>query len=682
MSNKKLWIPLLLIGISTSIFGETKPATTKPTASKDVLDKSLFSKSIKPSDDFFDYINADWIKKNPIAPDKISWGMFDVLQEKSRTAIKKILTTAAATTAAKGSNKQILGDFYKSAMDTTYINKVGISAVDSWLKEIQNIKTNADFYTFISKSGLRDLTTPIGYYVDVDPKNTTRYILQIGQGGLGLPDRDFYFRTDEKSKKTLEEYKKYVTKLFELSKFDKSISASQQMENVLEVEKAIATVSSSRVELRDPEANYNLYTIEKLKTDFSGIDWNAFLKPMNIEPKEIVVGQVKFMHGLDSLRNAIPNDKWKSYLAFEFMNSTAKYLSEEFVDARFDFFGKVLSGAKVKEPRWKRVSGVAENYLRDIIGQEYVKTNFPPQAKARSLVLVNNIKASLADRIGALSWMGADTKAKALDKLQKIDVKIGYPDKWWTYENLDIKKQAYVLNYLNCAANENLRVLARLKKDKIDRTEWGMGPQTVNAYYNPTMNEIVFPAAILQPPFFYPNGDDAVNYGGIGMVIGHEITHGFDDQGSQFDGDGNLKNWWSEDDKKAYNGLTNKFVEQYNAFEIDSLHVNGELTQGENIADLGGMIISYNAFKKANPDNTKLINGLTPEQRFFVNYAIIWRDHMRPEALRNQILTNEHSPAKFRVNGVLGNLPQFHNAFNVKPGDNMFFPLEKRATMW
>lgn len=454
------------------------------------------------------------------------------------------------------------------------------------------------------------------------------------------------------------------------------------MKNVLEVETALATVSSSRVELRDPEANYNLYTIDKLKADFKDIDWTAFFKEMNVDPKEVVVGQVKFFHGLDSLRMAIPNDKWKSYLAFEFINSTSRYLSDEFVDARFDFFGKVLSGAKVKEPRWKRVSGVAENYLRDIIGQEYVKTNFPPQAKTRALVLVNNIKASLADRINQLTWMGAETKAKALDKLQKIDVKIGYPDKWWTYENLDIKRQAYVLNYLNCAANENMRVLARLKKDKIDRSEWGMGPQTVNAYYNPTMNEIVFPAAILQPPFFYMNGDDAINYGGIGMVIGHEITHGFDDQGSQFDGDGNMKNWWTDEDKKAYNALTDKFVQQYNGFEIDSLHVNGELTQGENIADLGGMIIAFNAFKKANPDNTKLINGLTPEQRFFINYAIIWRDHMRPEAMRNQILTNEHSPAKFRVNGVLGNLPQFHQAFNVKPGDKMYFPEDKRETMW
>lgn len=681
MNNKKLWIPILFIGISTSIFGQSQLGTKK-TTTPDFIDKSLFSKKIKPTDDFYDYINADWIKKNPIAADKTSWNMFDVLQEKSKNAVKKILLSAEKSNAPKGSNKQILGDFYKSAMDTNYINKVGINAVNDWLVQIENIKTNTDFYSFISKTSMRDLTTPIGYNVDVDAKNTTRYILYISQGGLGLPERDFYFRTDEKSKKTFEEYKKYVTKLFELSKFEKSISATTHMENVIEVEKALATVSSTRVEMRDPESNYNLYTIEKLKADFKDIDWNAFFKPMNVEPKEIVVGQVKFFHGLDSLRMAIPNDKWKSYLAFEFMNSTAKYLSEDFVDARFDFFGKVLSGIKVKEPRWKRVSAVAENYLRDIIGQEYVKTNFPPQAKTRALVLVNNVKASLAERIGQLTWMGAETKAKALDKLQKIDVKIGYPDKWWTYENLDIKKQAFVLNVLNCAANENLRVLARLKKDKIDRTEWGMGPQTVNAYYNPTMNEIVFPAAILQPPFFYMNGDNAINYGGIGMVIGHEITHGFDDEGSQFDGDGNMKNWWSEEDKTKYNALTNKFVELYNTFEIDSLKINGELTQGENIADLGGIIIAFNALKRASSNNTKLINGLTPEQRFFINYAIIWRDNTRPEALRNQMLTDEHSPAKFRINGVLGNLPEFHKAFNVKPGDNMYFPEEKRETMW
>ncbi|CAF3418489.1 unnamed protein product [Rotaria sp. Silwood2] len=356
------------------------------------------------------------------------------------------------------------------------------------------------------------------------------------------------------------------------------------------------------------------------------------------------------------------------------------------VNARFNFFGKTLSGIQQIEPRWKRIATVSEQYLRDLIGQEYVKTNFSPNAKKRAIDLVDNIKASLKDRITGLTWMGAETKAKALDKLAKIDVKIGYPDKWWTYENTDVSNQPHILNVLNCAYAENLRVLAKLNKDKIDRTEWGMAPQTVNAYYNPLINEIVFPAAILQPPFFYAAGDDGVNYGGIGMVIGHEITHGFDDEGSQYDAEGNLKNWWTDADKKNYEEMTGKFVKQYSGYTLfpgDSLHVNGELTLGENIADLGGMIISFNALKKAiSTKKPTLINGLTPEQRFFINYAIIWRENMRPENMRMQTLSDPHSLSNFRVNGVLSNLPEFFKAFGVKPTDKMYNKEETRAKMW
>lgn len=666
----------------------TQKAVDAVNINKDVaINPSEFSTKIKPNQDFFEYINEKWIAENPIPSDKAAYGMFDKLDEQSKQVIKKILDNAAASTnAPKGSNLQKLGDFYRSGLDSVAINKAGITPLQSYFTKIENLKTPTDVVRIFSELGMRDINNPLGYYVDADAKNTSRYITYVNQGGLGLPDKDFYFRTDEKSKKNLEAYKNYIKTLFTAAGLDKTTTAEQQMQNVIDVELKLADASLSRVELRDPEKNYNLYTIEKLKTDFPNIDWKTFFDVMKIAPKEVVIGQPTFYKELNNFLVNIPADKWKSYLEFHLLNGTAKYLDDAIANARFDYYGKTLSGIQEKEPRWKRVSHVAENYLRDLIGQEYVKTNFSPAAKSRALELIANIKAALKDRIDQLTWMSAETKSKALDKLAKIDVKVGYPDKWWTYEKDEISNQPYVNNVLNTAYGENLRVLERLNKKEIDRTEWGMGPQTVNAYYNPIKNEIVFPAAILQPPFFYEDGDDAVNYGGIGMVIGHEITHGFDDQGSQFDAEGNLKNWWTEADRKNYEALTNKFVERYNEFKPfdgDSLHINGELTLGENIADLGGMIISFNALQKALTNKkVALINGLTPDQRFFINYAIIWRSKFRPEALRMQVLSNEHSPAKFRVNGVLENLPQFHKAFNVKPGDAMYRNEAVRSKMW
>jgi putative endopeptidase len=665
-----------------------KPVSAS-SVSKDPAIKQLdFSTKIKPTEDFFEYVNQRWTKANPIPADKSRFGMFDKLDERSRLVVKRILENSAnlKIKAPKGSNLQILGDFYRNAMDTAAIDKSGVQPLQGWFTEIENATTPSALTKIFSKLGMRDMSSPLGYYVDVDAKNTTRYVMYIGQGGLGLPDKDFYFRKDEKSLKNLDAYGEYIKNLFQLSGLDKKVTAKQHMQNVLEIENLLAAASMSRVELRDPEKNYNLFTIDKLKADYKNIDWDAFFGEMKVTPKEIVVGQPAFYKTVDSMFANIPHEKWVSYIEFHLLNGTAKHLNKEIVNARFDFFGKTLSGIVQLEPRWKRISYVSEQYLRDLIGQEYVKTNFSPKAKKRALDLVENIRAALKERLNELTWMGAETKAKALEKLAKIDVKIGYPDKWWTYENTDVSNQPHVLNVLNCAYAENLRILARLNKEKIDRTEWGMGPQTVNAYYNPLINEIVFPAAILQPPFFYENADDAVNYGGIGMVIGHEITHGFDDQGSQFDAEGNLKNWWTETDKKSYEALTDKFVKQYNQYKPfpgDSLHVNGELTLGENIADLGGMIISLNALKKANgTKTTPLISGLTPEQRFFINYAIIWRESMRPEAMRMQILSNEHSPAKYRVNGVLSNLPEFHKAFNVKPTDPMYIKEADRAKMW
>lgn len=647
------------------------------------INVSDFDPNIKPGDDFFDYVNGKWINENPIPPEKSRWGAFDILQEKSNQAVKSILENAAYTkiAAPKGSNIQLLGDFYRSAMDTATIDQAGAKPLDGFAEQIRNAKTRTEIGTLLGELQTRDIKTPFGFYVNQDAKNTTRYIIYLTQDGLGLPDRDYYFRNDPQSQKVIEAYKNFVTNTFKLTG---SANPEQQMQDVWDIEYVLAGASMTRVELRDPEKTYNLFTVDQLKSTYTNIDWDAFFKVLNAKPfNELNIDQPGFLQVYDSLLAVIPHEKWVSYQYFHLVNSNARYLSSDIVNNRFDFYGKVLSGTQVLEPRWKRVSYVAGNYLRDLIGQEYVKTNFSPNAKQRALELVENLRATLSERIQGLTWMNDTTKAKAQEKLGKIMVKVGYPDKWWSYDGLDVKNQPFVLNVLACTERENRRVLEKIGSP-IDRSEWGMGPQTVNAYYNPLLNEIVFPAAILQPPFFYEFGDDAVNYGGIGMVIGHEITHGFDDEGSQFDAEGNLQNWWTSGDRDNYEKLTERFVEQYNGYEVvDSLAINGELTLGENIADLGGMIITYNAMKKALANKkVDLIDGLTPDQRLFINYAIIWRDHSRPASLKQQIYTDPHSPAKFRVNGVLSNFPEFFDAFGVKPENQMFTKEEDRSKMW
>ncbi len=673
---------IVALMVSVSGFAGNDIKTIKPPKPPKPINTTDFDPAIKPGNDFFEYINSKWVKSNPIPGDKADWGAFDILQEESTTAVKHILETAAKNkTAVKGSNAQFLGDFYRSAMDTNTINKVGAHPLDGYATQIKNATTKEQIGTMLATLQTRDIKTPFGFYVEQDAKNTTRYILYFVQDGLGLPDRDYYFRNDAHSLEVIDAYKKFVSNTFKLTG---SANPDEKMQDVWDIETILAKASMTRVELRDPEKSYNLFTVDQLKKTYTNIDWDAFFKVLNTKPfNEVVVSQPDFLRVYDSILPVIPHYKWVSYQYFHLINSNARYLSSDLVNNRFDFFGRVLSGTNIIEDRWKRVSHVADTYLRDLVGQEYVKTNFSPNAKSRALELVENLRATLSERINKLTWMGDSTKAKAQEKLARIQVKVGYPDKWREYNGLDVKNQAYVLNVLACTEKENRRVLERIGAP-IDRTEWGMGPQQVNAYYNPLLNEIVFPAAILQPPFFYEFGDDAVNYGGIGMVIGHEITHGFDDEGSQFDADGNLQSWWTETDRKNYEAMTQRFVKQYNSYKpIDTLSINGELTLGENIADLGGMIITYNAMQKAlAKKKVGLIDGLTPEQRLFINYAIIWRSNIRPEYLKQLIYTNPHSPAKFRVNGVLSMFPEFYKAFGVTPENNMFVKEEDMSKMW
>lgn len=657
-----------------------KPSELKNQA----IDISMLDSSINPADDFFDYVNSKWIKANPIPASKSAWGAFYELDEKSMAVLKDIQEKAAADQSAKeGSNTRFIGDFYRSAMDSVGIDKAGLEPLKPLLAELDTLSHPAAVAALYGKYTRLGITSPIAFYVEQDFKNTNRYISYIYQSGLGLPDRDYYFRTDESSKKYRDEYVKYVQRIFELAGYEPK-DAEAKAKSVFGLETLLAKASMTLVEQRDPYKTYNLMKIEELRKHTPNFNWDVYFRDLGIAAHaEIVIGQPDFLKAWNGLLKSTKMDVWKDYFRFHVINSYAEQLSADFEKAHFEFYDKILNGKQEMEPRWKRVTDLAGYLLRDILGQEYVKVAFDENAKKEALELVENLRSALSERIDKLTWMGDSTKIKAKEKLNKMMVKIGYPDKWRTYDGLQVKAQHYVLNVMAGIEYEFKRNLAKLGKE-IDRTEWGMGPQTVNAYYNPLLNEIVFPAAILQPPFFDPKADEAVNYGGIGMVIGHELTHGFDDQGRQFDANGNLSNWWTADDEKLFNELAARFVKQYSAYvPVKDIHINGELTLGENIADLGGMIIAYSAFKKATAGKKEeTIDGLTPDQRFFINFAQIWRTHYREEAAIQRLYTDPHSPPKYRVIGTLTNMPEFYTSFHVKEGNKMYTPDSLRCVMW
>lgn len=644
------------------------------------FDASLVDSTHKPGDDFFAFVNSKWIKANPIPADKSKWGAFYELDEQSQKALISVMENAGKDKGAtKGSNTQLLGAFYRSAMDTNLIEKEGLKPLEGWLKEIDNFGTpeaNARILAMLTNSGF------FSAYVDLDLKKSDQYTLYLNQGGLGLPDRDYYFRTDEKSAEARTKYKEYIQKVFELAG-QQPDEAAKNAAVVYSLDEKLAKASMTLVEQRDPYAVYNPVAMTDWYKQNKNFDWALFFKLSGVpeNTKEVIIGQKGFFTALDGYLKSIPAADWKTYLRFHAINDNASYLSSNFETSKFEFYGKYLNGKEKMEPRWKRVVNTGNGILRDIMGEEYVKLKFSEIAKKRADELVKNLRAALSKRIDALAWMSPVTKKKAQEKLAKMITKIGYPDNWLTYKGLEMTDRHWWYNLQAGFEYEGKRMFNKLGKP-VDKTEWYMGPQQVNAYYNPTINEIVFPAAILQPPFFNEHADDAMNYGGIGMVIGHELTHGFDDQGRQFDASGNLTDWWAPEDAVKYAALTKVFVDQYNGYiAIDSVHINGELTLGENIADLGGCIIAFEAFK-LNNKTTEKIDGFTPNQRFFLSLAQIWRSNARPQALREQVFTDPHSPAKFRVNGVVTNMDEFYDAFGVKPGDKLFRPLNERARMW
>jgi putative endopeptidase len=682
---KKIIVGILTLALLSACAGKVKN-NTEIVKKYPAIDIQNIDTTIKPGDDFFTYANGNWLKNNPIPADKNSRSSFDELIEENRRDIREIIMEAAATKDVQpGSNTEKIGTFYNSGMDSVSLEKVGLTPLKMFFDKIESIHNIADVQSVGAFFQTYQISPYFFLFSRQDSRNSTSVIAQCYQAGIGLPDRDYYFNDDEPTKKIREKYIVHLTKMFELLK-DEPTVAAKNAETIMSMETRLAKASFTNVENQDPQKTYNKVTLDELDKMAPDINWKSYFTQVGYPGlKEVNIYQPSFMKELSSMMKSVPVDDWKTFLRWELINSTAGYLSKDFVDQNFDFYNRTLSGQEKMEPRWKLVLDVTSGSLGEIIGQLYVQKYFPPVAKQKMTDLVGNLKISLKQRIENLTWMGPQTKQEALAKLDKMGVKVGYPDKWRDYSGLSVSSQPYVLNALYSQAFDFRFTMDKIGKP-VDPNEWGMTPQTVNAYYNPNKNEIVFPAGILQPPFFNLDADDAVNYGAIGVVIGHEMTHGFDNMGRQFDKDGNLRDWWTKEDSKSFEALTAVLIDQYNHFEVlDSTFVNGKHTLGENIADLGGATIAYNAYilSLKGKEAPKPMDGFTNFQRFFLSYAQIWRTNMRDEELRRRVKVDEHSPSKVRINGVVYNMPEFYAAFpNVKPGDKLFRPADQRPVIW
>ncbi|PSR53563.1 peptidase M13 [Adhaeribacter arboris] len=648
------------------------------------LDRANLDTTQSPCEDFFQYANGGWIKNNPVPAAESRWGSFNELADKNYAVQRAILTEAAANSAAsKGSNTQKVGDFFGSGMDSVAIEQSGIIPLKPYFDKVTAVKDVKGLLTTVAQLKKLGISGMFSFYVGQDEKKSTEYAISLNQGGLGLPDRDYYLKEDDRSKNIRAEYMKHVQNMFTLLG-ENAPTAQKNAAKVMELETRLAKASRTRVELRDPQANYNKMTIDQLQKQTPAIDWNLLLTQLDAKGvNEVILGQPAFFKELNTLVKSGSVTDWKAYLRWHLIHSTAPYLNQAYVQENFNFYGKVLSGTKALQPRWKRVLRTTDAAIGEAMGQLYVEKTFTPEAKARALEMVKNLRDAFQEHVQNLDWMSETTKKQALIKLDAFAVKIGYPDKWKDYSALTIGRESYVTNVLRANEfdfNYNVNKLGK----PIDRAEWIMTPPTVNAYYNPPMNEIVFPAGIMQPPFFDPKADDAVNYGGMGAVIGHEITHGFDDQGRQYDAEGNLKDWWTKADAEQFTKRANMVVNQYGAYEVlPSVKVNGNLTLGENLADIGGLNIAYTALQKALAGKSKeKIAGFTPEQRFFLAWAQIWRVNGTEQFFNQQVQTDPHSPGRFRTNGPLMNMPQFYEAFGCQPGDKMVKPAGEQIKIW
>jgi putative endopeptidase len=670
------------------VTAQKKPAVKKTTSPVKIVaaPKSIhpanLDLSVKPGDDFYRYANGAWLKNNPIPASKTSWGSMDVIRLTNLERLKA-LCEEAGQNSTKNSINQRVGDLYASAMDTTTIEQLGSKPVMGELVRLSNLSTKKeilDEITTLRSKGVGGLL--FGFSIGQDDKDVNSYIPRLSQGGTSLPDRDYYLKTDQRSETIRKAYVSYITDMFRLAD-DDDVTAAAKAAAIMRIETSLAAAQMSRVEMRDPVKTYNKFSVAAFSKTTPNLNWVALLVQMQVKGADsLLVNNPAFFKAADSLFVAVPVADWKAYLQWATLKSKAPYLSSAFVKRNFEFT-RVLSGQKEMTPRWQTMTGVVDGNLGELLGQLYVEKYFTADAKQRMLAMVKNIQETFAGRIRRVDWMEEATRQKALEKLDAIVNKIGFPDKWETYNGVVISRTDLVGN-IDRVNEWEYQDMVRRMGQPVDKTEWGMTPPTVNAYYRASNNEIAFPAGILQPPFFDFSTDDAVNYGGIAAVIGHELTHGFDDKGRQYAADGNLKDWWTQQDAERFKARATEVVEQFNAYTVnDTIHVNGKLTLGENLADLGGLNIAYEAFKKTEQGKSgKKIDGFTPDQRFFLSWAQVWRKNILPESAAQLIVVDPHSPGPYRVNGPVSNMDAWYAAFNVQPGDKMYKPKEKRTLIW
>lgn len=648
------------------------------------VNKADMDMSVRPGDDFYQYAGGGWLKANPMKPEYSSYGVFNDLAETNRKQIRELFENLSKEKHAFGSVGQKVADLYNMAMDSVRLNKEGAAPLQKDLDKVKAFSKKADFTAFIADQHLYKGNPFFGIGVDTDLKNSDLNVMWLSAGTSGLPDRDYYLNTDADSKKKQEAYRAYLSKIFQLSGYKKK-EAEKAAKVIYNIEYQFAEAEMSRAEARDYNKLYNIYTIDMLQKDYPAIQWAKYFELMGVKDvKQVILTEPKVMAVAQKLMSTLSEQDIKYYVAGLIIKSSTSVLSDDFVNANFDFYGRLLNGQKEQKARWKRALGFPNSLLGEAVGELYVSKYFAGESKAKMLKLIDNLRKALATRIANLTWMNDTTKINALVKLNSFTVKVGYPDKWRDYSKLTIDPAKSL--YDNVAAATYVETLRNLEKfgKPVDKSEWGMTPQTVNAYYNPTTNEICFPAAILQAPFFDVNADDATNYGAIGVVIGHEMTHGFDDQGRNFNADGNMVDWWTAGDSKRFTAAAEKLAAQFDQITVvGDLKANGHLTLGENIADQGGLRISYDAFKTTQQfQEGKEIDGFTPAQRFYLSYGRIWAEHMTEEAIYQQTKSDPHSIGRNRVNATLRNIDTWYDAFGVKEGDKMWLAPAERAIVW
>lgn len=679
MKKKSIIAMMIICTMATSC--TEKPVKQNEKNVTPAIDLGNMDTAINPADDFFRYANNNWLKNNPIPEEYSRYGAFTEIDLKTEELIQDIINEVQKdSSAVQGSNTQKIRDFYNAGMDTVAIEERGYTELLPYFEMIDDLTDKAQLAELMGKLHSDGIGGFFNAGGSPDPKDANMIIMHLYQGGLSLTDRDDYLKEDKQEMR--DKYVEHIAKMFELTGTDAE-AAKTKAQGILALETELAKNSMSRVERRDPDKTYNMRTLDELQKTTPNFDWNTYFKNACAPVIESLnVGMPDFVAAMDKTILNTDLETIKDYLRWKVIHGSASMLSSDLDTENFNFYGNYLYGQQAQQPRWRRILDATSGCLGEAIGQLYVEKHFPAEAKARMMELVGNLRVALGERIKNLEWMSEETKAKALVKLDAFNVKIGYPDKWKDYSKYEVKPDSYFENVHRAIRFETWREMSKIGKP-VDKDEWFMTPQTVNAYYSPEMNEIVFPAAILQPPFFNMDADDAVNYGGIGVVIGHEMTHGFDDQGCKYDEKGNLNNWWTEEDATKFNARTAQLVKLFNEFQVRGYQINGELTLGENIADLGGLNIAWDAYQMTDEaKENKSIDGFTPAQRFFISYGTIWRNNSRDKYLERQVVTDVHSPAEARVNRTLGSMPHFYEAFDIQPENKMYIAPEERAAIW